>query len=118
MTDFDHALTVPEKAKDRRYHYSWVLDEPKSLTLAKMKNYVPVLATDPDGQFFKDDPRKAVDGKVRVGDLLLMRCPIADYERRKAEERKKNSRRVAEIKEEFHGQVGSLGIRSFEESTK
>lgn len=116
MADMDLALQISEKVKDKRFHYSWVLDERKSLTIAKMKDYQAVLATDHEG--LKDDPRKGVDGQIRVGDLVLMRCPRASYEARQKEQVARTRRAFSSIKEGFHAQAAALQIPSFEDDTK
>ena len=115
--DLDQALHVPEKNKRPEFHYSWVLAEPKQQTIAQLKGYEPVLTVDPDGQHFKGDPR-VKDGQIKVGDVVLMRCPKSEVEKRRLEQRKKTTNAVQAIKDDFHSQAANLKIQSFEETSK
>jgi hypothetical protein len=118
MSDFDDAMRVPDSCKNKNYRYCWVTDEPKMQTIAKMRGYEAILASGPDGAGFKGDPRVAADGRIRVGDAVLMRCPEPLVREREERRKRKNRGIINEIKEEYHAQVTGLGIRSFEETTK
>lgn len=116
----DEAMYVPEEWKDKRFHYSWVLDDKKAQTVARFKGYEPVRTADESGSKFRSnrDPRASVDGLIRVGDCLLMRCAVDSYKKRKQDERRRAGQRMQAVKEEFHGNVASLGVPSFEDINK
>jgi hypothetical protein len=115
--DLDQALYIPEKAKKKDFHYSWVLIEPKQQTIAQLKGYEPVLSVDPEGQHLKNDPR-IKDGQIKVGDVVLMRCLKTAVDKRQVENRKKTRNAVQAIKDDFHSTAASLKIQSFEETSK
>lgn len=116
MADMDLAMRIPADKLDPKYKYTWVMDETKTQTVFRMQGYEIVKTQDQDGQALKDDPRASQgDGKIRVGDAILMRVPKEVAEKRDQERRQKLAGRVPAIKEDFHSEVANLGIESFED---
>jgi hypothetical protein len=124
MTDFDAEYTLPTGFKDPKYNYRWVLDDAKfgSKNLTKrqvVQGYQAVKVSDTDGKKLSSDPRVALDGTIRVGDSILMKCPIANYKKRRHEIaiRSDHKRVVRQIAEEFHSEGARLGLPTFEDPT-
>jgi len=124
MTDFDAEYTLPLGFKDPKFNYRWVLDDNKfgSKNLTKrqvVQHYKPVKVSDTDGKKLDKDPRIAADGTIRVGDSILMKCPIDEFnKRRKAVKLRSDHKRVVrQIAEDFHSEGASLGIATFEDPT-
>lgn len=121
MTDMDKAMHVPEDWKDPKYHYSWVTDDKKMQTEVKFDGYKHVKATDEDGKRFKDaeDPRVGIDGKIRIGDAILMKCPRSLVEDRKSVHKKRYDYKamVRAVAEDFHSGAAALGVPSYEDPT-
>lgn len=115
MANMDMAMMVPETSKDPNYIYSWIPEEPKSQTVYRMQGYEIVLTSGPTGLKFKDDPRAALDGKIRIGDVILMRCPKKMRMARDKAGRDRNSQIVRGIREEFHATAAALGVPSHDE---
>ena len=124
MTDFDAEYTLPTGFKDPKFNYRWVLDDDKfgSKNLTKkqvVQGYKAVKVTDVDGKKLAGDPRIKLDGTIRVGDSVLMKCPIARYKERRREvtQRSDHKRVVRQIAANFHSEGASLGIQTFEDPT-
>ncbi len=124
MTDFDAEYSLPTGFKDPKFNYRWVLDDAKfgskNLTRRQViQGYKVVKISDPDGKKLASDPRVALDGTIRVGDSILMKCPIADFKKRRREIAIKSNHKnvVRQIAEEFHSEGARLGVPTFEDPT-
>lgn len=120
MSDMDLIMDVGRLpgVLDPAFYYSWVTDDKRIMSIAKMRGYVVVKASDPEGKALGvDDPRIRTDGVVGIGDAVLMRCPIDKVSQRNAERAKRNRMEVAAVKEEFHSAGAQLGVKTFEDTT-
>lgn len=124
MVDFDAEYTLPLGFKDKKFNYRWVLDDSKhgSKNLTKrqiVQGYKTVKVSDLDGKKLAGDPRVALDGTIRVGDSILMKCPIDKYTQRRKEVNERNNTKkvVRQIADEFHSEGARLGMQTFEDPT-
>lgn len=123
MADFEELLKVkPEFRKNGRV-YGWKLDDPRAkseMLKAQADGYEFVGLQDEDGKKFAEtkDARVGVDGRIRVGDAVLMSCSEEDYEKnQKMLAQKANPHlQVQAIKEEFRAAARAAGVRPLEDN--
>jgi hypothetical protein len=121
MSDMDDIMKIKEEAKQKGFHYSWVADhgdkDKTQMIKAQARGYVPVKVSDIEGEHFKGDVRVGVDGLMRVGDAILMKCPDERVESREKERQEQSnaSRQAKLIKEEFNATCRASGVQPLEE---
>jgi len=118
MADFDEILKLQQDKMDKRFEYRWCLDDKKNMVKRNADGYVKVFLSEETK--WKDDPRaNTVDGLVRVGDLILMKCPKEKVaERRRARIAKADpGNAYAAVKEEFRQAATKAGVATVEENS-
>lgn len=90
-------LDLLEETKEPGYHYRWVRSRKDenhlAVSRAKLKGYV--LCTAKDGVKTVVEPDYRPDGTIAVGDLVLMKCKVADHEGRVRQRRIHNEQLLA-----------------------
>lgn len=83
--DVNSLLQLDESTMDPSKHYRWVREAPLAVGKAKMKNYVLVHRDDGVKTMagYSDD---SGDGIMRIGDVILMCCPLEEWRTRKREQ--------------------------------
>jgi len=108
-------MHIPDEYKDSAYHYAWITDRNDLVFRAKRAGFEHVPAKDMPQ--LSVDVEASTDGTSNVtmnvggGDsAYLMKQPIEFYEEDKAEMRKLNDDRIADIKRDLNsGKEGTYG---------
>jgi hypothetical protein len=80
--DVNSLLELDPDTLDATRHYRWIRESPLNVGKAKMKGYTLVNAADGVKTMtgFTDDTG---DGLMRIGDVILMSCPLDAWRARK-----------------------------------
>jgi hypothetical protein len=117
MADTNRAMTIPKELMDPNYVYVWGSEEPRTRTELRLDGYTDISANDDTGKLFKDHPLVGADGKIRMGDAVLMRCKREDWVARDQERVKKANEWVKLVREEHKAEGARLGIQAYTEDT-
>jgi hypothetical protein len=102
MLDLDPSTLDPD------FHYKWVNDSPLRVARHRMRGYVPVMAE--EGVRTVVDVDTDVDGVLRVGDTILMKCPKERVRQRDENHRRLSESRLAAPKKKFLSEAEKLGV--------
>lgn len=119
MSDTDKAMRIKPEWLDPKFHYAWVPRNDTVIAGYQADGYEMVRATDPDAKEFKEheDIRLQPDGKIGVGDAVLMRRDRKAKEEEDADRHKRNQRAFSSVRADFHATTASLGVPSFDADT-
>lgn len=112
----------PENLDNENYHYRWVEThcmnaETQSLGIALREGYEPVALSDMPEFAKTAELMAAIRGRgdkdefVRTGDQILMRCPIAIYQKARKAERRDAKQQVSRL--EWAEQSASIKAPTF-----
>lgn len=101
-------LELDTSRLDKRFKYRWVNVAPIKVARAKAKGYIFV---DPDEEIqnLVGDSPDTEDGRVRVGDLVLMKAPRALYKARRAKLASTTKARLGGQKRKFKREAQVTG---------
>lgn len=120
MADFDKLMRFPKELEDgKTYTYAWGTDDTKIMAGMRADGYDVVLASDPTAKkaYPEGHPLRSVDGKIKLGDAVLMRCKTELAQERNEARRRRNRGGVRAVKEDFVSTATSLGVPAFEDAT-
>jgi hypothetical protein len=117
MADTDKAMTIPKDLMDPNYVYIWGHENDRSRVEAQLDGYVDVVTSDESGKAFKGYPLEKPDGRLRLGDAVLMRCKRDVAEARDTARVKKANEWVKLVREEHKAEGARLGIQAYTEDT-
>lgn len=101
-------LELDVSCLDPNFKYRWVNVAPVKVSRAKAKGYVPV-DPDEDIQNLVGDSPDTEDGRVRVGDLILMKAPKALYKARRKKLAETTKSRLRGQKRKFKAEAQVKG---------
>lgn len=116
MSDTDKAMNSVAPYLDPNYKYTWGAEEPRSRIEMKLDGFVDVdvKTTDPK---LADHPLVSPDGKIRLGDAVLMRTSREEWEKSDKDRVKRANEWVSKVREEYKSEGARLGIQAYEDST-
>lgn len=117
MADTNRAMQIPKELMDPNYVYTWGAEEPRSRVEMRLDGYVDVNVNDETGKLLKGHALEDKDGKIRLGDAVLMRVKREDWEKADKERVAKANDWVKKVREEYKAEGARLGIQAFEDST-
>lgn len=117
MADTDRVMRIPKELMDPNFTYIWGHENDRARVEAQLDGYTDVSANDESGKQFKGHPLEKPDGKIRIGDAVLMRCPKAMADARDKERVKKANEWVKLVREEHKAEGERLGIQAYTEDT-
>lgn len=117
MADTNQAMTIPKELMDPNYKYTWGAEEPRSRVEMQLDGFVDVNVNDESGKLMKGHPLVQADGKVRIGDAVLMRCKREDWEAKDKARVDKANDWVKKVREEYKAEGARLGVQAYTEDT-
>lgn len=120
MADMDKLMQFPKELEHgKKYTYTWGTNDDKVMVGLAADGYKTVLASDElaKAAFPEGDPRRSIDGKIKLGDAILMRCPTELAKEREVARKNRNRAHVRAIKEDFISQAETLGVKAYEDPT-
>lgn len=97
-------LQLDTQTTDPELHYRWVQDNPLKIARHKMRGYTMV-SKESGVQTLARFTDEAGDTTIRIGDTILMSCPISEYNARKKSQRKFAAQRLAAPAKQFREQA-------------
>lgn len=109
-------LQLDEASKDKNRHYRWVrVDHTNSSVVKhKLKGYEPELKGGSVRTLAETDDRGEGDSDespIIIGDLMLMSCPVEDFERRVLERKKRTDDLLESTTAETERRAKEKGIK-------
>lgn len=117
MADTNQAMTIPKELMDPAYVYIWGAEEPRGRVEQQLDGYEDVNINIGTGDLLKGHPLVQADGKVRIGDAVLMRCKRERAEERLRTNALKASEWVKKVREEYKAEGARLGVQAYTEDT-
>jgi hypothetical protein len=105
-------LELDPSQLDKAFKYRWVNVAPLKVSRAKAKGYRFV---DPDEGIVNavGDSPDTEDGRVRVGDVVLMKCPRTVYRERRSRVATRTKTRLGVQKRKFKREAEARGIERY-----
>lgn len=112
--DVQSLLELDQATLDPTRHYRWIRESPLKVGKAKMRGYEVVHQDDGVQTLagFLDD---AGDGIMRIGDVILMSCPLKGYRTRKRAQQKFANARLAAPAKQFKKNARRRQVRILRE---
>jgi hypothetical protein len=111
-------LAIHEETKKPGLHYRWVRcradEQARSVAKHKRKGYTPVKVDSGVKTFVEPDTRP--DGVIAIGDMILMACPEALFQKRQADRKALTEARMAASTAVTKEMAKEKGVRLIDES--
>lgn len=114
IRDVNSLLELNPETLDPTKHYRWVRESPLKIGKAKMRGY-EVVHQDDGVQTLAGFIDDAGDGIMRIGDVILMSCPLPGYRARKRAQLKFANARLAAPAKQFKKNARRRRVRILKE---